>query len=216
MSKYLIVYIDEEQQERDAFEIYFEEYSDTFEVECVLPGGKTIDQMVDEIIELNPDMVVLDFNLKYTDTTVSDNGDVLMQRINDRKPLLPIILLTSYKDIAKRSFLSPEKRKSIYEKSELVNSKNPLFKNEVSGYITYYHELLEKYKSEFFELKQEKNPSDAIQARLTELDSILEESVDRQSAIKPSHKTDQNIEDLKELIESTKELIKELKSNPDA
>jgi DNA-binding NarL/FixJ family response regulator len=216
MDKYTIVYVDEEQEERDAFEIYFGEYSDLFAVQCALSGEKTIDELVHEIIDLDPDIVVLDFNLKYTDETVSDNGDILMQRINDRKPLLPILLLTSYKALAQKGFLSPEKRNSIYEKSMLVDLKDSSFKNEVLAYITYYRELFNRYKDEFSDLQQQKTPSEAILARLTELDSILEESVDRQSAIKAKHKTDENLDELKELIESTKDLIKEFKANPDA
>lgn len=217
MSKYLLVYIDEQEIERDAFEMYFENYKDEFEVGYILPSGKTIDQIIDEVIETNPNMVILDYNLKYSDDSVPDNGDVLMQRINDRKPLMPITLLTSYmKDAEKESFLSPEKRKSILNKSLLNDPNDATLKDEVSSYIIYNLELIKNYKKEFAELTQNEEPSPNVKARLIELDSILEESVDRQSAVKAIHKTDENFDELKDLIADTKELIKEFKKNPNA
>ena len=214
MSRYKILYIDEDSEDRQAFEIYFEGYPDDFEIIAVSPGGKSIPQLVQEIIQMDADIVIIDFNLKYKDDTVPDNGDVIMQRISDRKPLLPVVLLTSYKQLAKDSFLSPEKRKSILEKSLLNDPKNEDLKNEVLSYIRYYRNLIDRYKTEMSELSLSEPLAPENKARIVELDSILEESVDRQSAIKSQHKADENLEQLRELINSTKDLIREIKSAP--
>ncbi|PZF72615.1 response regulator [Taibaiella soli] len=216
MSRYLIAYIDEDQGDREQFEIYFDEYKEDFQVTNLFPGKKSLEELVEEVVETAPDIVVLDFNLKYSDDTVPDNGDVVMQRISDRKPLLPVVLMTSYKNFAEKSFISPEKRKSILEKSMLNDAKDKGFRDELLVYITYYKDLLQKYKDEFAGLQHKGQLSDVEQARLLELDSILEEAVDRQSAIKSEHKTDENLSDLQNLISSTKELIKDLKNKPNA
>lgn len=216
MSKYLLAYIDEQEDEREDFELYFDEYNDEFEITFILPGGKTVNQIIEEVIELNPDMVVMDFYLKYSDPTVPDNGDVLMQRVNDRKPLLPIVLLTSFMQKAEGGFMPPERRNSILDKSKLNDIKDPGFKNEIISYILYYRELLSKYKSEFAELSQKEEKSEEERARMAELDIILEGAVDRQSAIKSEHKTDEKLEELKGLITSTKDLLKEFKKDSNA
>ena len=83
MSKYLIAYIDEEQMARDTFALYFEPFEELFEVVTISPGQKTVNQIVDEVIEAQPDIVVIDYYLKYSDPSVPANGDVILQRIND-------------------------------------------------------------------------------------------------------------------------------------
>lgn len=216
MNKYLLAYIDEEAEDREAFELYFDEYENEFEVKFIEPGGKTMSQIIDEIIDLNPDMVVVDYYLKNKDATVLENGDTLMQRITDRKPLLPVVMLTSFMKNAARSFLPPEKRKSILEKSLLNDVRDTEFKNEVVDYIMYYRDLVQKYKEEFTVLQGIADKSEDEKARMIELDMILEEAVDRQSTIKSEHKTDEKLGELKALITDTKELLKEFKKDPDA
>jgi len=216
MNKYLLAYIDEEAEDREAFELYFDEYDNEFEVKFVEPGGKTISQIIDEIIDLKPDMVIVDFYLKNKDATVLENGDALMQRINDRKPLLPLAMLTSFMKDAARSFIPPEKRKSILDKSLLNDVGDVSFKKEVVDYIMYYRQLMQKYKEEFSILQEKAGRSEDEKARMIELDMILEEAVDRQSTIKSEHKTDEKLGELKALITETKELLKEFKKDPDA
>ncbi|WP_421946597.1 hypothetical protein [Phaeodactylibacter xiamenensis] len=216
MNKYLLAYIDEEAEDREAFELYFDEYENEFEVKFIEPGGKTMSQIIDEIIDLKPDMVIVDYYLKNKDATVLENGDALMQRITDRKPLLPVVMLTSFMKNAARSFLPPEKRKSILEKSLLNDVGDTELKNEVVDYIMYYRDLVQKYKEEFAGLQEKAEKSEDEKARMIELDMILEEAVDRQSAIKSEHKTDEKLGALKTLITETKELLKEFKKDPDA
>ena len=216
MNKYLLAYIDEEAEDREAFELYFDEYEEEFEVEFIEPGGKTMSQIIVEVIDLNPDMVVVDYYLKNKDATVLENGNVLMQRITDRKPLLPVAMLTSFMNDAERSFISPEKRNSILDKSMLNDVGDIKFKNEVVDYIMYYRHLVQKYKEEFTALQGKADKLDDEKARMIELDMILEEAVDRQSTIKSKHKTDKKLGELKALIKDTKELLKEFKKDPDA
>ena len=113
MENISICYIDEEEDGRTTFSLYFEQFPD-FATTCILPGNKSVNDIVDEVVDLNPDIVVIDFYLKYTDPTVPANGDVVLQRITDRKPLLPGIIFTSYEAAAKKSFLSPDKKRNIF------------------------------------------------------------------------------------------------------
>lgn len=216
MQKHLLVYIDEEAEEREAFELYFDEYESEFEYQFIKPGGKSVSQIVDEVIDLKPDMVVIDYYLKNKDVTVPENGDTLMQRINDRLPLLPILMLTSFIPEAKQSFIPPEKRKSIIKKEKLVNPKVPTFKNEILDYISYHNQLVQNYKDEFARLLEKTDKTDDEKARMMELDMILEEAVDRQSTFKSEHKTDETLKELKGLISTTKDLLKEFKKDPNA
>jgi DNA-binding LytR/AlgR family response regulator len=215
MSKLKIAYIDEEEDGRDTFELYFEQFDDLFEVVCILPSSKSVNDIVDEIIEINPDLVVVDYYLKYTDPTVPANGDVVLQRINDRKPLLPVIIFTSYSAAAKNSFLSPDKKRSIHTKMEIVDPYNTDFRDTVKEYIDYYKKLIDHYKSEFASLSQKEKLEDEESGRLRELDIILEGYSDQQNAYSPHEKSDEKFENLMKLIDSTQELLKSIKKKKD-
>lgn len=215
MSKIKIAYIDEEEDGRDTFEMYFEQFGDDYEIDCILPGNKTVNDIVDEVVELNPDLAVVDYYLKYTDDTVPANGDVVLQRINDRKPLLPVIIFTSYSPEAKKSFLSPDKKKSIYTKMEIADPNNTNFRETVNEYVNYYRELVSHYKQEFAELSLKPEPTDEDQGRLRELDIILEGYPDTQNAYTPQDKSDEKFENLMKLIGSTQELLKSIKEKKD-
>ncbi len=215
MSKIKIAYIDEEEDGRDTFEMYFEQFGDDYEIACILPGNKTVNAIVDEVVELNPDLAVVDYYLKYTDDTVPANGDVVLQRINDRKPLLPVIIFTSYSPEAKKSFLSPDKKKSIYTKMEIADPNKTDFRDTVNEYVSYYIELVAHYKKEFAELSLKADPTDEDQGRLRELDNILEEYPDTQNAYTSQEKSDEKFENLMKLIGSTQELLKSIKEKKD-
>ncbi len=211
MSKVKIAYIDEEEDGRDAFEMYFEQFGDEFEVTNILPSYKSVNEIVDEVVDLNPELVVVDYYLKYTDDSVPANGDVVLQRINDRKPLLPVIIFTSYSPEAKKSFLSPDKKRSIYTKMEIADPNNLRFKETVKEYVSYYKELVMNYKQEFAELSLKEQPTDEDQGRLHELDIILEGYGDTQNAYSKQEKSDEKFENLMKLIGSTQELLKSIK-----
>ena len=211
MSKVKIAYIDEEEDGRDTFELYFEQFGDNYEITCILPSNKTVDDIVEEVVELNPDLAVVDYYLKYTDPTVPANGDVVLQRINDRKPLLPVIIFTSYSPEAKKSFLSPDKKRSIFTKMEIADPNNTNFKDTVDEYISYYKELIAHYKQEFADLSLKTDPTDEESGRLRELDMILESYPDTQNAYTPQEKSDEKFEQLMKLIGSTQELLKSIK-----
>ena len=215
MSKIKIAYIDEEDDGRDTFEMYFEQFGDNFEIACILPGNKTVNDIVDEVVELNPDLAVVDYYLKYTDETVPANGDVVLQRINDRKPLLPVIIFTSYSPEAKKSFLSPDKKNSIFTKMEIADPNNTNFRETVNEYVNYYRELVAHYKQEFAELSLKSDPNDEDKGRLHELDIILEGYHDIQNAYTPHDKSDEKFENLMKLIGSTQELLKSIKEKKD-
>lgn len=215
MSKIKIAYIDEEEDGRDTFELYFEQFGDDYEISCIIPSNKTVNDIVDEVVELNPDLAVVDYYLKYTDDTVPANGDVVLQRINDRKPLLPVIIFTSYSPEARNSFLSPDKKRSIYTKMEIADPNNTNFRDTVNDYVSYYKELVAHYKKEFAELSLKPEPTDEDQGRLRELDIILESYPDTQNAYTPQDKSDEKFENLMKLIGSTQELLKSIKEKKD-
>lgn len=211
MNKVKIAYIDEEEDSRDIFELYFEQFGDNYEITCILPGSKTVEDIVDEVVELNPDLVVVDYYLKYTDPTVPANGDVVLQRINDRKPLLPIIIFTSYSPEAKNSFLSPDKKRSIFTKMDIADPNNTNFRDSVDEYISYFKEQIAQYKQEFAVLSLRADPTEEESGRLRELDIILESYPDRQNAYTQQEKSDEKFEQLLKLIGSTQELLKSIK-----
>lgn len=211
MSKYTIAFIDEEEDTRDSFENYFEQFSEEFHVSCILPSGKSVNDIVDEVVELNPDIVVIDYYLKYTDSTVPENGDVVMQRITDRKPLMPSILLTSFAEPAKISTIPPDKKRNIHNKREIADLKKLDFKNTVTEYVEYYRQLIAGYKQEFSELSLNSNLSEEEKGRKIELDNILESYLDQQEAVNKRDKSNEQFENLMSLIDSTQKLISDIK-----
>jgi len=208
-------YIDEEEDGRDTFELYFEQFGDNFETISILPSNKSVNDIVDEVVETNPDLVVVDYYLKYTDDTVPANGDVVLQRINDRKPLLPVIIFTSYSPEAKKSFLSPDKKRSIFTKMEIADPNNTNFRDIVTEYINYYRELVAHYKQEFATLTLKQELTDEEFGRMRELDIILEGYPDTQNAYTPQEKSDEKFDHLMQLISSTQELLKSIKEKKD-
>jgi CheY-like chemotaxis protein len=215
MNKVKIAYIDEEEDGRDTFEMYFEQFGNDYEIACILPGHKTVNDIVDEVVECDPGLVVVDYYLKYMDDTVPANGDVVLQRINDRKPLLPVIIFTSYTPEAKNSFLSPDKKRSIYSKMAIADPNNFDFRDTVNEYISYYKELITHYKNEFAELSLKTDKTDEESGRLRELDIILEGYPDTQNAYTPQEKSDEKFNHLMQLIGSTQELLKSIKDKKD-
>jgi hypothetical protein len=209
--KYKVVYIDEEDRDAEDFLNYFEKYKD-FSISHINPQEKEYDQIVDEIIDGKANGVVLDFYLKYQGSKVPFNGDELLKRIQDRKPFLPVMIFTSRLEEALEGDFSPDRKKNILRKDLINNPDDQKFKDVVKEKIDYYLETVQGYKLEFGTLKLKEKKGEKLSneevRRVKVLDRILEEIGDREKVL--DNQTEKNIEDIKNLVEKTEEIIKRL------
>ena len=101
--KYKVMFIDEESTQHEDFEDHFEEYWPEAKVICVFPSP-TLNEMMEEIEQHQPNAIVVDFQLndKKTDVdyNVCYNGIELLKEIQAQKFDFPCFVLTSYDDDA--------------------------------------------------------------------------------------------------------------------
>lgn len=211
-----IVYVDEVQDDIEHFEDYFEKYSSEIKVISIEPKGKSITEVVDDIFKTKCSLVAIDYDLKYSDKSNTFNGDELFSRIKDRKPYLPLLIFTSLAEEAKeKGFLPPNT--IIKTKREISNLNSLDFRDEVIKNINFYEEQINKYKSEFAELRKKQMTDEGIKGeekrRIIELNLIIEEFGDRQLAVIPVD--DEEFERVNKLMSVTQELLSKLNQKED-
>ncbi|MEQ9287030.1 MAG: hypothetical protein RIG77_08995 [Cyclobacteriaceae bacterium] len=214
---YKIAFIDEDESQNEDFQLYFEEYSDVFEVLIIDPRSKSKDEIVDEVIASRCDVIAIDYYLRYSSSKVDFNGDELLLRFKERKLNMPLIILTSDTDKASTegSLLPPNFK--IFDKTVLDNIKDESFKNELLAYIQYYKNLEDEYKKEFSELTLRQKKGEILtgkeKRRIILLNSLLSEMRDRESIIEPFEDQEIHLQKVNELVDQTKELLKSLKGD---
>lgn len=212
--KYRIGYIDEEEREIDDFLSYFDNYADNLVIIPIRPNNKSIDVIVDEVLEQKCDIVVIDFYLKYAQSEVEVNGDELLLRINDRRANLPMLIFTSRIEEAKEGFISPSTL--ICRKSEINDPNDASFKDKLVDHIEFSIKLKKNYQVEFSKLRARQENGEKLtgkeKKRVIELNHLLSEMSDRQRLVNPIENQDEELLAINNLISKTENLIDKLKN----
>ena len=211
--KYKVMFIDEESTQHEDFEDHFEEYWPEAKVICVFPSP-TLNEMMEEIEQHQPNAIVVDFQLndKKTDVdyNVCYNGIELLKEIQAQKFDFPCFVLTSYYDDA---VADSDDVNFVYIKKNLHFSSDEgkvSFAQRVKSQIDKYLARIENAKAELSVLLEKRKSGKANvkdEGRIIELDSFLEKTMDATGAIPDEMKHLSNMERLNSLIDKVNQLI---------
>lgn len=211
--EYKVMFIDEESTQHEDFEDHFEEYWPEAKVICVFPSP-TVNEMMEEIEQHQPNAIVVDFQLndKKTDIdyNVCYNGVELLKEIQAQKFDFPCFVLTSYDDDA---VADSDDVNFVYIKKNLHFSSDNgkvSFAQRVKSQIDKYLARIENAKAELSVLLEKRKSGKANvkdEGRIIELDSFLEKTMDATGAIPDEMKHLSNMERLNSLIDKVNQLI---------
>jgi len=220
---YKLLFIDEEQETFDHFKDYVDISStkDKIEVLTQFPLEDK-DELIHLIYKINPDAVITDFMLndikESIEYNVPYNGVELMEGFLAIREDFPFFVLTSFDDIAVGHSDDVNK---VYIKNILHNDKEESkakakFLDRVISQIDHYKAKIKNAEDEILELiKLRENGESNIEneRRLIDLDSFLENSVDKKYSIPKEYKSLSNTNKLDEILNRVDDLLKKVESN---
>lgn len=219
---YQIVFIDEEKTAHFNFlRGLIAKNKEAFTGVALLPKS-SISDTLDEIFEIHPDAILTDFQLNDMKTDIAYNvpftGAELANAIRERRKDFPVFIVTTFGDDAARNDADV---RLIYEKKESFESANVAgddqkltFAKKLHYAIQAYKQSFEKFSNEFDALLEKRQNgaklTHAEETRLIELDSILEESIDRKNKLPDEFKYSSNAEKLEELLNCTNKILQKI------
>ena len=208
MNEFRVLYIDEQQSDRDAFVRYVHNKID---YEAIEPFEE-LEELVDYVQQTSPHAVVLDHSLAEFKPEVKYDGVDAAKALKQRNPRFPVFVLTTYDGDAMEV---AEDVNYIYPKAAISPNDGDKIKfiDRLILQIKHYFEALEKAQTEF-EALIKKAEAEALNAeeeeQLIELDAFLNEQVGRDLDIPKHLKTKAKADQTKELIEVTKQLMEKI------
>lgn len=168
-----LVFIDEDEQQRELFGELLEECFTDFEIKTLEPE-KTLENMTAGLVYIKPDVVVIDQKLK--DTGVAKYfGIDLAVHLRGLWTDLPIYILTSQKDSNDFDGLDWSVE-DIFSKNDLYSSRSKIVKR-ISRRVENHRSLRNEKEHQYHELLikslDEKNFTDKDELRFKELESEL-------------------------------------------
>jgi hypothetical protein len=201
------VYVDEDPDEI----VYFEEFvHGHFSLNIIkIDNDSSLDDVVDEILNLHPDAVVTDFLLNDK-ATVSFNGQALIDSLRERNKHLPCFLLTSH---APDALEATNDARIVQSKAVMTGERSDLgllFRNQIARIIENHRAKLLRAEEELRSLLS--LPGEQMTAqerkRVIELDDFIEEHGLGNHALPSEVKEERSIELLTELVHRVDELLK--------
>lgn len=220
MANYRILLIDEEKDTFDDFKDYLDISStkDNIEVIEMLPLEE-LSEMIEVIFKINPDAIITDFRLNEMKTDIDYNvpydGVELVEEFLKYRQSFPCFVLTAFDDLA---VSASEDVNKVYIKNILHNNKEESkakakFLDRVINQIEHYQTKIKNSESELLELIKLRESGKATisdENRIIELDSFLENVIDRKSSIPPEYKKLSNDDRLSELLKKVDTLLKKV------
>lgn len=225
MANYKIIYIDEQEDDRDAFEDFIEQ-KDTdklFEV-LPLPPVQTLDEMLEIVRTSSADAIISDFNLnehiRNLGHPVEYDGVELVTSYLEMRDKFPCFVLTSFPS---QAAVESSDVNIVYIKNEIrgAKSKDKIdlnFLERVKIQIDHYRARIEEAEGRITELLALRKTGDIdalLEQELIDLDDFLEASIDNRSRkkIPPEFKNLSNSQKLNELFEKVGNLIEKVEKN---
>ena len=220
MANYKILLIDEEKDTFDDFRDYLDISStkDSIEVIEMFPLEE-LSEMIEVIFKINPDAIITDFRLNEMKTDIDYNvpydGVELVEEFLKYRHSFPCFVLTAFDDLA---VSASEDVNKVYIKNILHNNKEESkakakFLDRVINQIEHYQTKIISAESELLELiKLRKSGKASIndENRIIELNSFLENVIDRKSSIPTEYKKLSNDDRLSELLKKVDTLLKKV------
>ncbi len=222
---YTILFIDEEKTAHRSFKKDFlDKNKERFSGSWVFPTP-TLEEMIERIFEINPDVVLTDFSLndKKSDLpaayTVEYNGGDIARELLSRRKNFPVYIATSLGDDAAKDGYDV---KLIHEKyGSFKENKNENQSPPDAQHLTFadriyydalsYKQFMDNASAEFDALIEKRKSEElglAEEQRLIELDGILESYLDTRSRIPDDLRVTSNIKRLDDLISKAEEILK--------
>lgn len=220
MANYRILLIDEEKDTFDDFKDYLDISStkDSIEVITMFPL-EDLSEMIEAIFKTNPDAIITDFRLNEMKTDIDYNvpydGVELVEEFLKFRYSFPCFVLTAFDDLAVNA---SEDVNKVYIKNILHNNKEESkakakFLDRVINQIEHYQTKIKNAESELLELiklRESGKANISDENRIIELDSFLENVIDRKSSIPPDYKKLSNDDRLSELLKKVDTLLKKV------
>ncbi len=218
MAKYRILFVDEVEGDIHRFQRYVRS-NDTnkdFELVVMTPEN-TLENFLNKIKNEVFDAIITDHKLHEENAEISFDGLDLVKAILDKKINFPCFVLTSFDDEAVDD---GEDVNIVYVKGlmddDAENNTRATFLYKIKNQILHYRKRISSAEKELLELSNKQNLNAKDEARLIELDTLIEQSTDKKSALPKHLKGTKNLDALHKMIENTDELLKNLnESNPE-
>lgn len=217
---YKLLYIDEDQDQIENFQNYIDD-TNTNNIFNVIPQLPLVDmeEMIEKIISINPDVIVCDFllneNIGALGYNVPYNGVELVEEFLTVRHKFPCFVLTA-KD--KDAVSDSEDVNLIYTKSlmstEVGDTKAKVkFTDRLINQIEHYRARIKNTQEELtklLEFRKNGNTDFEVEKRIIELDDILEKSIDAAHSIPSEFKAFSNTQRLDSILNKVDELLKKL------
>ncbi|MDP4490044.1 hypothetical protein QDG88_19210 [Pseudoalteromonas piscicida] len=210
MDKFKVVYVDEDESDRTEFRVHF-----IGKEQCeliLLHPEENIDHMTQIIIDINPDAVVSDFQLKIKEPKVQYNGADLISKLKREKEYLPCFLLTSYEGEAVNHAVDVN---WVHDKDELIpdGSEKPAFSVKVVQQIHVNKTIVDNLKSERSELMGKASLNELEKRKLIDINNEIERYLFKDEILPKELKELDGLHKLDKLIELSELLINSIESN---
>ena len=209
MTKYRVAYIDESDSDIRRFQRFSYNY---FEVAPFIPK-ESIEETCDDILDAHVDALISDFEFSEQLSTVHYDGTDLVSLFLKKRENFPVFILTSYENDA---ISKGEDVNIIYEKKEMDEGQK--FLDRIKAQIEKYKHKLEEDENRLLFLISEskKRILDALEIdELKNLDSKIENTLDKEGQIPNILRNDKEAHDLSELLKKVDLLTKKLEDNDD-
>ncbi len=206
---YKVIYVDEDQSDRHAFQ---RAYSEDFDV-VVLNPCQDIDDSIKFILDEHCDGVVTDFKLNEL-ANIHYTGTELVDKLLAIRDGFPIVILTGFPNGEGDPAINHVVDANIvYDKLDLKDvAKKELLKDKIYTNIKNYKSRIIKAADKIQELIKKDHMTPKEEAELLDLDSFLEKSIDKDSSIPDTIKTEFIQNKFDEIISLGKKIIKEHKN----
>ena len=208
MSKYKVLYIDEQSEERDIFESLKDEELDIF----VKHPYPTENEMMKFIWDEDFDAVIVDYGLMKNEPNVKYKGNDILERINETREDFPALIFTQ--DITQDDGVDEKVSSTrILLKDELDLDNPTLFKRKIKNYIKFYKSENLKLSEELHSLVKKRTAqnnqlSDNDLQRLDFLDGKIERRLNGKRVFPGLLKNSENLKSLNAVIKDADKFLK--------
>ena len=212
MTKYTILYIDDDSAENHHFERSF---YDEFNIDTVDFEGITKESLNADLSEKDFDYLIVDYHLNEK-TNCGFNGDEVLINFLSNFPHFPVMLLTNHDERAIESVMGLDVEK-IHSKKEYSDSDlKEAFVKRIYAKITEYKSKESEAQERIIGFIKKKASGEELTAieedEAIQLDKFLDETLDGKSRIIPEEiKKSTNRTRIESLLNKTDELIERLK-----
>ena len=215
---YKIIFIDEQPDDIEEFQDYVDKTNtnEKFTLIAEYPA-ESISDMIQIVIQHNPDALITDFMLnEYKEAVkynVPYNGVQLVKEFTSIREGFPCFVITSFDDDAIKTSddVNIVYIKNILHIAEEKTGAKANFLERIENQIIHYKSKIQEAEKELLHLLELRSAGKATvqdESELIRLDHFLESSVDKRNIIPEEYKSLSNINKLEEVLSKVDELLK--------